>query len=66
MGMLLIIALFYVLFYRTVFERADYVAFVCDVYLGRCHFPIRILGQVRCLIVSIPDLCPLSFFVISG
>ena len=24
------------------------------------HFPIGILGQVWCLIVSIPDLCPLS------
>ena len=31
----------------------------CDV----CHFPIGILGQVWCLIVSIPDLCPLSYFV---
>ena len=29
----------------------------CD----RCHFPIGILGQVLCLIVSIPDLCPLSY-----
>ena len=29
-------------------------------------FPgIGILGQVCCLIVSIPDLCPLSYFVIS-
>ena len=28
------------------------------------HFPINILGQVWCLIVSIPDLCPLSYFVI--
>ena len=25
-------------------------------------FPIAILGQVWCLIVSIPDLCPLSYF----
>ena len=29
----------------------------CDVVT-----PICILGQVWCLIVSIPDLCPLSFF----
>ena len=27
-----------------------------------CHFPIGILAQVWCLIVSIPDLCPLSYF----
>ena len=25
-------------------------------------FPIGILGQAWCLIVSIPDLCPLSYF----
>ena len=31
--------------------------------MSNCHFPIGILGQVRCLIVSIPDLCPLSYFV---
>ena len=27
-----------------------------------CHFPIDILGQVWYLIVSIPDLCKLSYF----
>ena len=27
-----------------------------------CHFPIGILGQMWYLIVSIPDLCPLSNF----
>ena len=27
-----------------------------------CHFPIGILGQVRYLIVSIPDLCTLTYF----
>ena len=26
------------------------------------HFPIGILGLVWCLIVSIPDICPLSYF----
>ena len=26
-----------------------------------CHFPIGILGQMWCLILSIPDLCPLSY-----
>ena len=29
-----------------------------------CHFPIGILGQVWYLIVSIPDLCNLTYFVI--
>ena len=28
-----------------------------------CHFPIDILGQVWYLIVSIPDLCTLTYFV---
>ena len=28
----------------------------------RCDFPIGILGWVRYLIVSVPDLCPLSYF----
>ena len=30
--------------------------------LGVCHFPIGILGQVWYLIVSIPDLCTLTYF----
>ena len=30
--------------------------------LNNCYFPIGILGQVCCLIVSIPDLYPLSYF----
>ena len=29
-----------------------------------CHFPIGILGQVWCSIVSIPDLCPLNYFTL--
>ena len=28
-----------------------------------CHFPIGILGQVWYLIVSIPDLCTLTYFL---
>ena len=43
-------------------ERADLLALVCDVKLWSCHFPIVILGQVWCLVVSTPDLCPLSYF----
>ena len=31
--------------------------------LTSCHFPICILGQVWCLILLIPDLCPLPYFV---
>ena len=30
-----------------------------------CHFPIGILGQVWYLIVSIPDLCNLTYFVLA-
>ena len=29
-----------------------------------CHFPIGILGQAWYLIVSIPDLCTLTYFVV--
>ena len=47
----------------TCWERADLLTLVCDVKLWRCHFPIGILGQVWCLIVSIPDLCPLFYVV---
>ena len=34
------------------------------VLLWSYHFPIGILGQVWCLIVWIPDLCPFSYFEI--
>ena len=45
----------------TCWERADLLfSFVTS--LRRCHFPIGILGKMWCLIVSIPDLCPLSHF----
>ena len=32
------------------------------VWFLSCHFPIGILGQVWCLIVSLPDHCSLSYF----
>ena len=35
----------------------------CKLNDGACHFPIGILGQVWYLIVSIPDLCNLTYFV---
>ena len=34
---------------------------VCDVELCFCQFPCGILGQVWYFIVSIPDLCRLSY-----
>ena len=35
----------------------SFVVSYCEVV-----FPIGILGQLWCCIVSIPDLCPLSYF----
>ena len=46
----------------TCWERADLLALVCGVWLWFWHFPIGILGQVWYLIVSIPDLCNLTYF----
>ena len=45
----------------TCWERADLLALVCGVLLSVCHFPIGILGQMWYLIVSIPDLCTLTY-----
>ena len=46
----------------TCWERAAILALVCDVQLCFCHnFACGILGQVWYLIVSIPDLCHLSY-----
>ena len=42
-------------------ESADLLALVCDVCVF-VTFLCGILGQVRYLIVSIPDLCQLSYF----
>ena len=47
----------------TCWERADLLAIVCGVLLRVCHFPNVILGQVWYLIVSIPDLCILTYFL---
>ena len=38
---------------------ASWLSFVMSYF----DFPIGILGQVRCLIVSHPDICPLSYIV---
>ena len=46
----------------TCWERADLLALVCGVQLEVCHFSIGILVQVWYLIVSISDLCTLTYF----
>ena len=50
-------------FVVTIWERADLLALVCGVQRLVCHFPIGILFQVWNLIVSIPDLCILTYFM---
>ena len=42
----------------TCLERADLLALVC----GVCQFPVGILGQVWYLIISIYDICSLTYF----
>ena len=49
----------------TCWERADLLSLFSDVLLWSCDFPIGILGQAWCLIVSTPDLCPFSYFVVT-
>ena len=44
----------------TCWERADFLALVCDVYCVFVTFPYGILGPVWYFIVSIPDICHLS------
>ena len=52
----------YMCFVVTYWERADLLALVCGVYCELVsHFPIGNLGQVWYLIVSIPDLCTLTY-----
>ena len=42
---------------------ADLLALLCDMfYFVFVTFPCGVLGQMLCLIVSIPDLCLLSSF----
>ena len=52
----------YVCLVVTCLERADLLALVCTVKLWVCYFPVGILGRVWYLIVSIPDLCILTYF----
>ena len=46
-------------------ERADLLALVADVYCIFVTFPCGILGQMWYLIVSFPDLCRLSYFLLT-
>ena len=45
----------------TCWERAVLLALVCGIKLWVCHFPIGILGHVWYLILSIPNLCTLTY-----
>ena len=52
--------------HRLVWVWADpQGASVCDVFLFFCHFPIRCSGSGVILIVSIPDICVLPYFLYS-
>ena len=51
----------YMCFVVTCWERADLLAFVCGVYCEFVTFPLVSMGQVWYLIVSIPDLCTLTY-----
>ena len=42
-------------------ERSVLLALVCGVLLWVCYFPNGILGQVRYMVVTIPDLCTLTY-----
>ena len=55
-------ALFSCLFIAALWSPAGKDSFVCDVYCVFVTYPCGVLGQVWCLIVSIPDLCLLSYF----
>ena len=46
----------------TCWESVDLLALVGDVYCIFVTFPCGILGHVWYLVVSIPDLCRLSYF----
>ena len=52
----------YMCFVVTCWERAAFLALVCGVYCESVTLPNGILGQVWYLIVSIPDLCTLTYF----
>ena len=45
----------------TCWERANFLALLCDVLLCFVTFQCGVLGRVWYLIVSIPDLCTLTY-----
>ena len=50
-------------FVVTCRERADFLSLLCVMcYCVFVTFPYGVLGQLCCLIVSIPDLCLLAYF----
>ena len=50
----------------TCWERTGLLALLCVVFWCVCAvFPCGGLGRVLCLIVSIPDICHLTIFVIA-
>ena len=51
-----------VVFSQDDFSYIPYTC-ICDGFLGFVTFPCGVLGQVWYLIVSIPDICPLPYFV---
>ena len=48
----------------TCWERANLGSLVCDFWGIFFTFSCGVLGQMWCLIVSIPDLCLLTYFYI--
>ena len=50
----------------TCWERAGFLALVCEFNCVCVTFPFGILGHVLFLIVSIPDLCRLSTFIVAA
>ena len=54
----------YMCFVVICWERADLLALVCGVFCEFVTFPLVswVRGQVWYLIVSIPDLCTLTYF----
>ena len=50
------------LFIAALRSPADLLVLVCDVQLCYVTFPCCILDQVWYMVVSIPDLCRLSYY----
>ena len=55
----------YMCFVVICWERADLLALVCGVCCEIVTFPLVSIGKVWYLIVSIPDLCTLTYFALT-